>query len=1110
MRISFFLIAFLAYLNSSARAADFTPFTDTSERAPQTFALIIGISDYKFIRPLTYADKDAELFRDFLKSNGGGKLAEENIYCLLNEDAKAANFWIKGMSWLRSKNLRNGDRLYIYMAGHGDAINSDEYFFLTYDCNPAGDKNNYIVTGNIQLFNLKIRIADMVSKGVDVYLIMDACRTNELPGGSDGQQILSTAISEKKSGEVIMLATGAGQESYEDASIGAGHGLFTYYLIDGLSGFADEGGNNDKKISLKEIQSYVGQHVPLIAQERFKKPQTPFICCPDEGDKDLVMVDSLFFSRWNVVKQLKNLSGSEFEAMSRSVAARGTNGFSDTSFIEQYVLFKKALKDAKLTGPDSSAEHFYVTMMQMEPASPYTLDARLSLASELVNYAQTKINLYLHGKDASTIQQIRSQLDEEENTEEINTSLERMEMIAKQEFSQTAGMLEKAIGYLEPEDSIIAKQLAGKVYFFKAHGFFDKGNRSMDYEQAMKYAALAYELEPDAAYVLNTMSSLHLQRKRFDSAIYYSKKASEMAPQWPLPYLNLAYAFNKLSQKDSALLYYRKAAHADQANADVYVDLGRFYYNTRQVDSAITYYTRALRLDSSNIYAHNNLGWILKEQRQFDNAIDHFRKSISYNTSYFNSYNGLSKVYSDMKQYDSARVYYQKAFEQYPDKIITSNYLGNFYKNLKQYDSALYYYKNAVQYDLSDNIPLINIGKLYEDLNNYDSAIHYYYRAADAKKDHRVLNQIGALYKQLNRTDSSKWYFQKAYEQNNYYLTALNNLAVTFQEERKFDSAIKYFNKAIALEPNNASLYNNIGFAYKEMRRLEPARKNLLKAIEINPSIISAYNNLGIFYRELRKYDSAKLYLKMGVEQNANNSVALTNLINIYKYLNQYDSAKYYYIKSVESNPTNPVVMTNLGTFYFDIKHFDSAIVTYRRAISIDPTYATAFNNLGTVYNEVADYDSAIYFYKEALLIDPAYVNAHFNLGLSYHNKGQLDSAIHYISNAIKLNPHQNYYYYYLACSYALNKMPAEALKFLETALVTGFKDYYTVLHDNDLRIIRNTAEYKALVDKYVPEKYKKQLEEENRKLIEEAKQKQQQQAPPPPPKESNKKGKKG
>jgi len=162
---------------------------------PRTYAMIMGISSYKFIRPLSFADSDAELFRDFLKSGSGGKLADSNIYFLKNEEAKAANFLVKGMSWLRNRNLKAGDRLYIYLAGHGDAINQDEFFYLTYDCNPAGDKNNYLITGTIQLYNLKVRIAEASRKGVEVIFIMDACRTNELPGGGEGQQQLQAAIS---------------------------------------------------------------------------------------------------------------------------------------------------------------------------------------------------------------------------------------------------------------------------------------------------------------------------------------------------------------------------------------------------------------------------------------------------------------------------------------------------------------------------------------------------------------------------------------------------------------------------------------------------------------------------------------------------------------------------------------------------------------------------------------------------------------------------------------------------------------------------------------------------------------------------------------------------
>ena len=56
--------------------------------------------------------------------------------------------------------------------------------------------------GAIQLYNLKLKIAKETAKGVEVYFIMDACRSNELPGGAEGQGFLNSAISEKRVGAV--------------------------------------------------------------------------------------------------------------------------------------------------------------------------------------------------------------------------------------------------------------------------------------------------------------------------------------------------------------------------------------------------------------------------------------------------------------------------------------------------------------------------------------------------------------------------------------------------------------------------------------------------------------------------------------------------------------------------------------------------------------------------------------------------------------------------------------------------------------------------------------------------------------------------------------------
>ena len=58
------------------------------------------------------------------------------------------------------------------------------------------------------------------------------------------------------------------------------------------------------------------------------------------------------------------------------------------------------------------------------------------MAVEFINFAQSKINLYLDCRDAASIQKLRAQIDEEEKSDDVMSSLDRMEKVARQEFSE--------------------------------------------------------------------------------------------------------------------------------------------------------------------------------------------------------------------------------------------------------------------------------------------------------------------------------------------------------------------------------------------------------------------------------------------------------------------------------------------------------------------------------------------------------------------------------------------------------------------------------------------------------------------------------------------------
>jgi len=83
--------------------------------------------------------------------------------------------------------------------------------------------------------------------------------------------------------EVIAISaatTGQTSNSYPKEE----HGLFTYYLLKALSGKADD--NEDNRVTIKEIYSYVNKHVTRTAR-RMGSEQTPVISPDLDNLKDV-------------------------------------------------------------------------------------------------------------------------------------------------------------------------------------------------------------------------------------------------------------------------------------------------------------------------------------------------------------------------------------------------------------------------------------------------------------------------------------------------------------------------------------------------------------------------------------------------------------------------------------------------------------------------------------------------------------------------------------------------------------------------------------------------------------------------------------------------------
>ncbi|MCU0559175.1 MAG: caspase family protein [Desulfobacterales bacterium] len=227
------------------------------------WAVIIGINDYPRLPKLKYAVNDAQAFYRLMVEDN--RVPAENVTLLLDEQAGLVN--LRSTLGTRLKNsARENDMVVIFFAGHGaterDASSPDgdglEKYLLPFDTDPADLYTTAMPMVEVaRIFN-RIRSNRLV-------FIADSCYSGASGGRTISVGDLRATISDGfldrvagGRGKVIITASSANEVSVEKDELQ--HGVFTYYLIEGLKGGAD--GDRDGMVTVDEAYRYVSDKVP--------------------------------------------------------------------------------------------------------------------------------------------------------------------------------------------------------------------------------------------------------------------------------------------------------------------------------------------------------------------------------------------------------------------------------------------------------------------------------------------------------------------------------------------------------------------------------------------------------------------------------------------------------------------------------------------------------------------------------------------------------------------------------------------------------------------------------------------------------------------------------
>ncbi len=618
-----------------------------------TRALVVGISDYQNsqIPDLQFAHRDAEAFATFLQSPGGGGVSPDQIRLLTNAQATNANI-CAGLSWLMD-NSAEGDVAIIYFSGHGDVeskTRSQLGFLLSWDSPPV----NY-AAGAVHLYYLQEVVSTLsLDNKAKVVLITDACHAGKLAGTSvGGSQATASNLARQFAQEVKILSCQPNEYSNESARWGGGRGVFSWHLVNGLYGLADQ--NGDQVVTLLEISRFLEDKVPADVAPASQIP----MFFGNRGET-LALVDAPTLAE---VRQHTSNSGGN-TAMGFIHATNQKSPRPDTLPLsaQQQAMrreFDAAVQRGQLlqpAGPDNA--HAIFTRFQRQVGShPAARDMGTRLAAEMQSKGQQTFN------NAILFQAAKPQA--------MDKAFKNALALARDYFEKSA----QIVG----DQHFSHRNLRAKAVFLEALNLLDDlktGPVGSRLAPMLAAAEAALKASPDATYLYFALGELY-DKGMNDPAkgIEFFATAQELSPNWEAAYLGLTIATERLNKSQDPDELDTRVGSGGNASAE-----GDFEQNTRAADAlffagneaaAAAIYKKIAEKYPANPVAKSNKGLAMLIEENYDDAEPVLLAALAAAPAEPRPYSNLVHYYLVLGADGQALQYAQKAQQKWPKTALT-------------------------------------------------------------------------------------------------------------------------------------------------------------------------------------------------------------------------------------------------------------------------------------------------------------------------------------------------------------------------------------------------------------------------------------------------------
>ena len=193
-----------------------------------SFALVIGINNYKLNTNVEYADVSALAFEELANKTLG--IPKENIITILNDEATSGQLKAK-IELIKELSDKRGN-IYIYFAGHGVPGKDGSTYILPSDMSA----DTIHLEPNLKLDNIYAKLSKMKAK--NIFVFMDSCFSGKDDSGSLLYKGVAPVLRTNKtviSGNKLTVFTAGQSTDFANDMQSKQQRMFSYYLIKELS-----------------------------------------------------------------------------------------------------------------------------------------------------------------------------------------------------------------------------------------------------------------------------------------------------------------------------------------------------------------------------------------------------------------------------------------------------------------------------------------------------------------------------------------------------------------------------------------------------------------------------------------------------------------------------------------------------------------------------------------------------------------------------------------------------------------------------------------------------------------------------------------------------------